>query len=172
MYPPRNLTLATPNCSRNSSESPRGSAKLLAMTSPESQKSIAIILAAACACSAACCPAAAYSRKRAAELRTRDWIVQVLEDRFQSDVELADFHVNVFPTMTSKRRRTVTSLPQPAASAPPLIRIEKFSFDLGFLGIFRTPHRIRRIHLQRMVITVPPSEHGMPAPPATAHGPA
>src|SRR5206468_3936905 len=48
--------------------------------------------------------------------------------------------------------------------APPLIRIEKFSFELGFLGIFRVPHRIRRVQLKRMVISVPPREmRRMPA---------
>jgi len=42
---------------------------------------------------------AAYTQKRAAELRTRDWVVQLLEERFQSGVELENFHVNVFPQM-------------------------------------------------------------------------
>jgi uncharacterized protein involved in outer membrane biogenesis len=107
---------------------------------------------------------AAYLQKRAAKLRTRDWIVQVLEHKFRSDVELADFRVKVFPWMgvsgqgLSLRYRN-------APSAPPLIRIEKFSFELGFLGIFQTPHRIPRVHIQRMVITVPPSELRDPAPP-------
>ena len=41
----------------------------------------------------------AYLRKRDAELRTRDWIVQLLSARFQSKVDLEDFHVNVLPRM-------------------------------------------------------------------------
>src|SRR5580765_2004482 len=107
---------------------------------------------------------AAYLQKRSAELRTRDWIVQVLEHKFRSDVELADFHVKVFPRMgvsgqgLSLRYRN-------APSAPPLVRIEQFSFELGFLGIFQAPHRIPRVHIQRMVITVPPRELRDPAPP-------
>ena len=44
--------------------------------------------------------AADWSQKRAAELRTRDWIVRLLEQKFQSNVELADFHVRVFPNMS------------------------------------------------------------------------
>ena len=99
--------------------------------------------------------AAGYAKKRGAELRTRDWIVQVLEQKFQSNVELADFHVKVFPTMTvSGEGLSLHYWATP--DAPPLIRIEKFSFDLGLLGIFRAPHRIQKVHLKRMVISIPP----------------
>src|ERR1041385_712206 len=49
----------------------------------------------------------------------------------------------------------------------PMIRIEKFSFELGFWSIFRVPHRIQRIHVQRMVITIPPRQpqQNLPPPP-------
>src|SRR5258708_40154856 len=101
--------------------------------------------------------AAAYSRKRDAELRTRDWIVQELEARFQSNVELEDFHVNVFPRMhVSGEGLSIHYRNRPETT--PMMRIEKFSFEMGFLGIFRAPHRISRVHIQRMVITVPPRE--------------
>jgi hypothetical protein len=101
--------------------------------------------------------AIAWSQKRAAELRTRDWIVQLLQEKFQSNVELADFHVRVFPRMTvSGEGLSLHYWATP--EAPALIRIEKFSFDLGLLGIFRAPHRIQRIHLKRMVISIPPRE--------------
>jgi hypothetical protein len=99
----------------------------------------------------------ALSQKRAAELRTRDWIVHVLEQKFQSSVELADFRVRVFPNMSvSGAGLSLHYWATP--DAPPLIRIEKFSFDLGFLGVFRAPHRINRIRLSRLVITIPPRE--------------
>jgi len=100
--------------------------------------------------------AIAYGKKRGAELRTRDWIVQVLEQKFQSNVELADFHVKVFPKMTvSGEGLSLHYWATP--EAPPLIRIEQFSFDLGLLGIFRAPHRIESVRLKRMVISIPPS---------------
>jgi len=100
---------------------------------------------------------AALTQKRAAELRTRDWIVHALEQKFQSSVELADFHVRVFPRMTvSGGGLSLHYWATP--DAPPLIRVEKFSFDLGFLGVFRAPHRIERIRLKRLVIAIPPRE--------------
>src|SRR6266481_2397756 len=101
--------------------------------------------------------AAAYSRKRDAELRTREWIVQLLAARFQSRVDLEDFHVNVFPRMqVSGEGLSIHYRNRPQTT--PMIRIEKFSFELGFWGMFRVPHRINRVHIQRMVITVPPRQ--------------
>ena len=111
--------------------------------------------------------AVALSKKRSAELRTRDWIVQLLEQKFRSNVELGDFHVRVFPEMTVSGEGL--SLHYWAApEAPPLIRIEKFSFSLGLLGIFRAPHRLRRVKLKRMVISIPPREQRLPAAPREA----
>src|SRR5215467_7256140 len=108
--------------------------------------------------------AVAIAKKRSAELRTRDWIVRLLEQKFQSNVELADFHVRVFPEMTvSGQGLSLHYWATP--EAPPLIRIEKFSFSLGLLGVFRAPHRIKRIRLKKMVISIPPREMRKPAAP-------
>jgi uncharacterized protein involved in outer membrane biogenesis len=94
---------------------------------------------------------AACSQKREAELKTRDWIVKVLEQRFQSEVELKDFHVSAFPKMeVSGEGLTIHYRSRPDVA--PMIQVRKFSFDLGWWSIFRRPHRIRRVHVQRLVI--------------------
>ena len=111
--------------------------------------------------------ALAIAKKRSAELRTRDWIVQLLQQKFQSNVELADFHVRVFPEMTvSGEGLSLHYWATP--DAPPLIRIERFSFSLGLFGAFRAPHRIERVKLKRMVITIPPREQRTAAAPLEA----
>src|SRR6516162_7420867 len=98
---------------------------------------VAVILALA----AALASAMAYSRRRAVEARTRDWIVRLLRQRFRSDVELRDLRVRVFPRIEVSGEGL--SLHYWAApGAPPLMRIEKFSFALGLFGIFRVPHQI------------------------------
>ena len=118
-------------------------------------RKIALIVTSSAAFLLVALMVAALSQKRVAELRTRDWIVHVLERKFNSNVELADFHVQVFPRMTVSGAGL--SLHYWAApDAAPLIRIEHFSFDLGILGAFRAPRRIRSIRLKRMVITIPP----------------
>lgn len=96
-----------------------------------------------------------FARKRIAELRTRDWIVLQLENRFKSDVELADFHVDVFPNVVV-RGEGLSLRDRGSLDVPPLIYVEQFSFQLGLLGIFRAPRHIERIDLKRLVITIPP----------------
>jgi hypothetical protein len=124
------------------------------MNSGKAKKVIGITLAAATLFLLALL-AAGYSQKRTAELRVRDWIVSLLEDRFQSGVELADLHVDVFPAMrVSGEGLSIRYRIRPEDA--PMIRVEQFSFDLGFWSIFRRPHRIRRIRLQRMVVTILP----------------
>jgi hypothetical protein len=99
----------------------------------------------------------AYAERRTAELRARDGIVRLLSYKFRSDVELEDFHVRLFPRMeVSGSGLSLDYWATPGA--PPLIRIEKFSFELGFLGIFRAPHHIARMHFERMVVSIPPRE--------------
>jgi len=111
--------------------------------------------------------AVAIAKKRSAELHTRDWIVRLLEQKFQSNVELADFHVGVFPEMTvSGEGLSLHYWATP--EAPPLIRIEKFSFSLGLFGAFQAPQRIERIKLKHMVISIPPREQRKPAAPREA----
>jgi hypothetical protein len=106
--------------------------------------------------------AVVYSKKRSAELRTRDWIVQVLEQRFRSNVELADLHVQIFPRMTVSGEGLALHY-WATPDGPPLIRVEKFSFDLGLLGIFRAPHHIQSVRLKRMVLSIPPKGSRAPA---------
>jgi hypothetical protein len=120
-------------------------------------KTIAGIILAATTLCALVLLSAAYSQKREAELKTRDWIVKVLEQRFQSEVELKDFHVSAFPNMeVSGEGLTIRYRGRPDVA--PMIQVKKFSFGLGWWSIFKRPHRIRYIHVQRMVITVPPKQ--------------
>ena len=126
------------------------------LKSAKLRKILAIALVAV-ALSATTLLGAAYSRKRAAELRTRDWIVKLLHERFQSGVEMEDFHVNVFPRMeVSGAGLSIRYRNRPEAA--PMIRVEKFSFELGLWSIFRAPHRIHHVHVERMVITIPPKK--------------
>jgi len=106
---------------------------------------------------------AAYSQKRGAELKTRAWIVKVLQQRFQSEVELKDFHVDVFPSMkVTGEGLTIHYRGRPEAA--PMVQVKRFSFELGLWSILQRPHRIRHIHAERMVITVPAKKAIQPSP--------
>lgn len=85
----------------------------------------------------------------------REKIVQAIEERFQSDVELKDLRFSVFPwpgatgegLVLRHRKRT---------DVAPLISIRKFTVDVGWLGLLKRPTRIRRVTLEGMEINVPP----------------
>ena len=94
-------------------------------------------------------------RARDVNERTREWVVRELRSRFKSEVELESLSVTVFPRMAvsgqglSLRYHNRTDL-------PPMFHVEKFSFNLGWMGILRAPRRIRGIYVENMTITVPP----------------
>jgi hypothetical protein len=86
---------------------------------------------------------------------TRKWVVEELRNRFHSDVEMDSLRVRILPrvgvtgTGLTIRNHNRTDL-------PPMFRVEKFSFNLGFMGIFRFPHHIAGMYVEKMTITIPP----------------
>jgi hypothetical protein len=96
-----------------------------------------------------------YQRTRNIDDWTRDWVVRALSQHFNSRVELASLHVTAFPEMSVTGENLVVYY-QHRSDVPPLIRIQQFTFHLGFMGILRVPRHIRGVHLDEMVITIPP----------------
>jgi AsmA-like protein len=107
-----------------------------------------------------------YQRMRDVDDLTRDWVVRSLSERFESRVELESIHVTAFPEM-SATGENLTIYYHNRTDVPPMIRIQQFTFHLGFMGILRVPRHIRGVHLDNMVITIPPRGQplGGPAPP-------
>ena len=85
----------------------------------------------------------------------RQLAVAQLSDRFQSKVELRALHVRVFPRIAvvgeglKLRHHGRTDI-------PPLLQIERFSFESGLSGLLRLPQHIEVIHTKKMTITLPP----------------
>jgi hypothetical protein len=96
-----------------------------------------------------------FLKTRDIDDRTRDWVVRELQQRFNSDVHLDNLHVNLLPSMgvtgegLSLRYRNRSDL-------PPMFRVQKFSFNLGVMGILHAPRHIAGIYVENMVITIPP----------------
>jgi hypothetical protein len=96
-----------------------------------------------------------FLRTRNIDDRTREWVVRELRSRFDSEVELQDLHVQLYPRMgvtgggLAIRYHNRTDL-------PPMFQIERFSFNLGVLGILRAPRHIAGIYVQNLTITIPP----------------
>jgi hypothetical protein len=95
------------------------------------------------------------TRLRTLNERTRVWVEQTLSHRFQSKVELASLYVTAFPQL-SVMGEDLKLHHHNRQDVPPLIQIKKFSFELGWMGLFRAPKHIQRIRLDSMTITIPP----------------
>src|ERR1700730_8793210 len=107
-----------------------------------------------------------YQRMRDVGDLPRDWVVRAFSERSASRVELESIHVTAFPEMSATGHKLAIYYHN-RTDVPPLIEIRQFTFHLGFMGILRVPRHIRGVHLDNMVISVPPrgQSPGEPAPP-------
>jgi AsmA-like C-terminal region len=97
-----------------------------------------------------------YLDSRHIDERTRQWVIAELSDRFDSNVELQDLHVETTPFM-HVTGNGLTLRYHGRADVPPLIQIERFTFNLGLFGILHVPRHIKGVFVEHMTITVPPS---------------
>jgi len=94
-------------------------------------------------------------RTRNIEDRTRQWVITQLQQRFDSEVDLDELHVNLFPRM-SVYGEGLSIRYHNRRDLPPMFRVQRFSFNLGVLGILRAPRHIAGIYVENMTITIPP----------------
>src|ERR1700726_5170422 len=105
-----------------------------------------------------------YLGARNIDDRTRSWVVDELSARFNGGVELQSLHVNLTPRM-QVRGEGLTLRYRNRTDVPPLIRIARFSFNLGVLGIIHVPRHVKGVYVENMVITIPPSDPNATPPP-------
>jgi hypothetical protein len=96
-----------------------------------------------------------YLGARHIDDRTREWVVRELSARFDGDVELRSLHVETTPRM-QVTGEGLTLRYRHRTDVPPLIQVERFSFNLGVLGIVHVPRHIKGAYVENMVITIPP----------------
>lgn len=111
-----------------------------------------------------------YQRARNIDDITRDWVVRALSERFASHVELESIHVTAFPEMSATGEKLAIYYHN-RTDVPPMIQIQQFTFHLGFMGILNVPRHIRGVHVDNMVITVPPRGQPAAPPPSTIKKP-
>ncbi len=85
----------------------------------------------------------------------RHRMIRTLSAKLDSDVELGDLHLRVFPSLRAEgadlriRRRGM-------AAYPPLISIKSFHVDANLLGLWRK--HVNRVQLDGLDINIPPSQ--------------
>ncbi|MGB6886089.1 MAG: hypothetical protein WA748_19880 [Candidatus Acidiferrum sp.] len=85
----------------------------------------------------------------------RLWVIRSLSDHFQSRVELATLHVTGFPHL-GVTGEDLTIYFHDRTDVPPLIHIDKFSFDLGVIALLHLPQLVSSAKVESMTITIPP----------------
>ncbi|HEX5474321.1 MAG TPA: AsmA-like C-terminal region-containing protein [Vicinamibacterales bacterium] len=81
-------------------------------------------------------------------------LMRAVNDHLESDVELANFHVSTFPSLSVTGDGLRLRF-QHQRGNPPLIEIAHFSVDGGILGLLHRPRRFRTVRLQGLKINVP-----------------
>ncbi len=99
------------------------------------------------------------SRLRSIDETTRIWIVRELSQRFDSQVDLDELHVQVWPRMGVKGHGLTVHYRR-RLDVPPLIRVVEFDFNAGLAGLLRPVRHIDSVVLRNMVITIPPRNGG------------
>jgi hypothetical protein len=85
--------------------------------------------------------------------RLRPATIALLEERFNSDVELADLRVRVFPTL-GIRGEGLTVRARGRRDIPPLIVIRSFTIESSVRELWS--RHIDRVHLEGLEIMIPP----------------
>jgi hypothetical protein len=98
-----------------------------------------------------------FSRERHSEELLRRTIVKTLGEQFKSDVELRAIHVKIFPRFAVVGEGLSLHY-HGRLDAPPLIRVEHFTFAIGILGLLRPVKHIPLVRIDQMTITIPPRD--------------
>jgi hypothetical protein len=84
----------------------------------------------------------------------RDLVTSALNDRFDSQVELASLDVDVFPRPELSGSGLAVRW-EGRTDVPPLVQIGEFAASADFFGLIGTPVRLRSVELDRLEIHVP-----------------
>jgi AsmA-like C-terminal region len=97
----------------------------------------------------------------------REWVIDWLSAKFQSDVELADFHITMGERVKVDGGGLVLYF-HGRHDVPPLITIKHFSVEANVLDIIRAPRHVSAVHLTGLEISIPPRAQPQQPPKASA----
>ncbi len=88
-------------------------------------------------------------------------VIETLTTRFESRVEMDDFHVSPLKGLEVSGDGLRIYPPDDVVAAgakDPLISLEHFSFHANLAGLFLKPMHVGTVHVTGMAITIPPRE--------------
>ncbi|MQA28231.1 MAG: hypothetical protein GEU82_00120 [Luteitalea sp.] len=87
--------------------------------------------------------------------RLRAKVVSTLEDRLDSDVELDDLTLRIFPRLHAEGTGLIVRH-RGRTDVPPLVSVEKFAVDADLIGIWR--RHVAHLKLEGLNIQIPPGD--------------
>jgi hypothetical protein len=93
----------------------------------------------------------------------RERAIAALESRFDSDVDLRTLRVSLVGHI-AVHGEGLTLRHHGRTDVPPLIEIRGFSASLNWAGLFGKPFHLNQVHLQGLVISIPPKNKRPPDP--------
>jgi hypothetical protein len=100
----------------------------------------------------------------------RRLVIETLADRLDSDIELAAFSVDTFPSVNIRGEGLVVRF-RGARDVPPLLKIRQFTIHGGIFGLLSRPRRFRIVRLEGLEINIPPGGADFGQPYGTAADP-
>src|SRR5262245_29508673 len=85
----------------------------------------------------------------------RHRMVKTLSERLNSDVELGDLHLSVFPRLRIEGA-SLTIRKRNRTDVPPLISVQSFHVEADVLGLMRK--HVSRVKLEELTIQIPPDD--------------
>ena len=88
-------------------------------------------------------------------------VIETVSAKFDSRVELEDFHVSLlrgFEISGSGLRIFAPDQVVAAGMVSPIITVEHFTFHTGLLGLFASPTHVGEVHVRGLILEIPPKE--------------
>ncbi len=85
----------------------------------------------------------------------RDYFMSTLRQRYQSDIEMGDLNISLFPTVRATGQNLIFRF-NGRRDVPPMVQIRRFTLEARFIGFFRNPKHIHRLRLEGLRIQLPP----------------
>jgi hypothetical protein len=87
----------------------------------------------------------------------RDWLVEMLGERYRAEVDLKSFHATFFPAV-SITGEGLALRRKDQAGLPPIASVGSFSVNASWLGVLLYPRRFQRVRLEGLVVNVVPRQ--------------
>lgn len=84
-------------------------------------------------------------------------MLRTLAERFNGEAELESLHLSWFPRVRANGKKVLVRY-RGRKDLPPLISIDEFSLETGWMGLLSSPAHINEVTLRGLAIHIPPDE--------------